>query len=147
MADEEIPESVFLDAARAMVAMDPSDDPEVYGWHRCEGCPRPTGPCACAGAPYPSRVVRAAVTSAFRAGREAAAQAILAHADEWAPNDGTPNAAQRTLRRHLHIAARVATGPPTLDQVAEALRKGDFAVCYLDDAGRSVAHDSKESAE
>lgn len=44
---------------------------------------------------------------------------IIAHADKHAPRDG--NQTQRTMRRHLHIAARIATGLPTIAETADAL--------------------------
>lgn len=51
--------------------------------------------------------------------REQAAQDILAHADKHAPGNG--NEAQRRLRRHLGIAARVAAGHPSVREIAAAL--------------------------
>lgn len=69
-------------------------------------------------------------------GRDAAAQDIEQHADELAPRDG--NIQQRRLRRHLLIAARVAAGKPTVEEVAEALAAGNFVGCHLDEAGRAV---------
>lgn len=67
-------------------------------------------------------------------GREEAAELIRAHADEHAPTDG--NIQQRRMRRHLLIAARVAAPKPTLTEVAEALKSGNYTACYLDEAGR-----------
>lgn len=52
-------------------------------------------------------------------GRQIASDAILAHADKHAPKDG--NEAQRRLRRHLHIAARVALPTVTVAEAAAAL--------------------------
>lgn len=57
--------------------------------------------------------------AAIDEGRHQAAAAILTHADKHAPKDG--NEAQRRLRRHLEIAARVAAPPITLVRAAEAL--------------------------
>lgn len=51
------------------------------------------------------------VDVAVRAGRREAADAIVAHADEWAPAAG--NTEQRRMRRHLLIAARVAAPDTT----------------------------------
>lgn len=50
-----------------------------------------------------------ALAAAYAAGRQDAADAIYAHADNTSPADG--NDAQRRRRRHLHIAARVAAPP------------------------------------
>lgn len=61
-------------------------------------------------------------------GRRQAGEAIRAHAERHAPLDG--NDAQRTLRRHLEVAA----GPMTHEEIAEALRRGDFAARRLDAA-------------
>lgn len=67
-----------------------------------------------------ARAVLAAVAPLIAARvRERAAQDILAHADKHAPANG--NEAQRRLRRHLGIAARVAAGNPSLREIAAAL--------------------------
>lgn len=62
---------------------------------------------------------RAAVDAAFAAGREAAAQALIDHANIHFPDP--TNSAQRTARRWLITAARVAAGPITPEQAAAAL--------------------------
>lgn len=86
---------------------------------------------------------RALIDAARRIGREEAAAAILAHADKHAPDrtDARPSA----MRRHLHIAARVAVGPPSDADVIAALKSmgtAPFAVgCHLDEAGRAVDPD------
>jgi hypothetical protein len=82
---------------------------------------------------------RALVDTAYRAGRQDAARDIEAHADTFAPKDG--NATQQRVRRHLLVAARVAAGPPTMAEIAEALAAGNYAVCHLDEAGRPVDPD------
>jgi hypothetical protein len=79
---------------------------------------------------------RAAVDAAFAAGREAAAQALIDHANIHFPDP--TNSAQRTARRWLITAARVAAGPITLEQAAAALAAGNYATCRLDEAGRSI---------
>lgn len=63
--------------------------------------------------------VRAAAPVIERAVRERMAAEIQAHADEFAPADG--NEAQRRVRRHLEIAARVAAPDPTLAEIVSAL--------------------------
>jgi hypothetical protein len=80
--------------------------------------------------------VAAALEAARADEREKVARRIVAHADKHAPK-GDP--ATATLRRHLLLAARVAAGPMTIDQVAEALTKGDYMVCLLDEAGQTIA--------
>src|SRR5262245_10563438 len=113
----DLPEQVYADAARAFCASTTGDalEPKMI-----------------------AAVVRAAdfrrtVESAYRAGRRAAAEAIVAHA----MRGGLPqNAARRTLHRHLRAAASVAQGPSPLSDVAEGFARGDYAACYLDEAGR-----------
>jgi hypothetical protein len=68
----------------------------------------------------------------YEAGRRAAVDAILAHAERHAP-DPSP------LRRHLHIAARVASGPVTMQAIADALAAGNYIACRLNDDGTPVA--------
>lgn len=88
-------------------------------------------------------LARAALEAAapFLAGH--IAQAILAHMQAHGPKDpGTPE--RRAWRRHLFTAAQVAsfafsTEEDIKRQAAEALNRGDFAACYLDDAGNPVA--------
>lgn len=82
---------------------------------------------------------RALVDTAYRAGRQDAARDVEAHADTFALQDG--NATQQRMRRHLLAAARVAAGPPTMAEIAEALAAGDYAVCHLDEAGRRIDPD------
>jgi hypothetical protein len=83
-------------------------------------------------------VVDALWPLAVSAGREAAARAILDHAEQHAPNSGPYVPAIAALRRHLHMAARVAAGPMTTADVVDAIRQGNFAACYLDESGRPV---------
>lgn len=63
--------------------------------------------------------VASARTEGIREGRQVASDAILAHADRHAPKDG--NETQLRLRRHLHIAARVALPAITVEEAAAAL--------------------------
>lgn len=63
----DIPDGVYQDAARAML---PAEGEDLYEWRRCGDCA--IQPCACSGEPWPSPPVRAAVESAYRAGRKAA---------------------------------------------------------------------------
>lgn len=88
---------------------------------------------------------RAAVDSAYaagiRKGRSIAAGAIVQHsAAHFCPCHADPlnEAARRTARRHLAIAARVADNPVTLQDAADALARGEAVYCHLDEAGRSV---------
>lgn len=80
---------------------------------------------------------RALMDFARRFGRQEAAAAIQAHADEHAR-------LSRMMRIHLDTAARVAVGPPSREAVVaalEAMVSSPFAVgCVLDDAGRAVKH-------
>jgi hypothetical protein len=71
-----------------------------------------------------------------RAGREDAAREILAHADRFAPAEG--NVQQQRLRRHLLIGAQVAAPDPSSRQLAEAVARGDYIGCHLDDAGQPI---------
>lgn len=71
-----------------------------------------------------------------RAAREDAARGIVEHADRHAPRNG--NVEQRRMRRHLMIAVQVASPKATLEEIAEAVRRGDFVACHLDDAGQSI---------
>jgi sugar diacid utilization regulator len=72
------------------------------------------------------------VEAAHEAGRQGSSDAIVAHADEWAPADG--NTEQRRMRRHLMIAARVAAPEPTIEDIRAALAAGNYALCYEPDS-------------
>lgn len=80
-------------------------------------------------------VVDAVLAVILPAHRELLAQEVVAHADRFAPGHNT---AQRTLRRHLLMAARVIAPKATIEQISEALRTGQYAGCRLDDAGRAI---------
>lgn len=54
-------EDVYRAAGQAMVDGGHEIDADVYAWHACDGCP---GRCSCAGIPYPSAAVRAAIDAA-----------------------------------------------------------------------------------
>ena len=58
------PDDMYQQAARAMLAV--PGGPDLFEWRQCPTCPRPFDLCSCAGVPYPSAAVRAAVD----AGRE-----------------------------------------------------------------------------
>ena len=66
-------------------------------------------------------VFKAGVAAGVAAGRTQAADDIRAHMDKHAPADG--NYAQLRLRTHLGIAERVAAGPMTAAEVAQALNE------------------------
>lgn len=57
----------------------------------------------------------------YAAARDLIAAEIRAHADRIAPADG--NLAQKRMRRHLLIAERVALGPMSREQAAEAINE------------------------
>jgi hypothetical protein len=76
--------------------------------------------------------IRAAAPLIERAVREQAAQELIA----WADKDGDSPLSAR--RRWLHAAAR-KIGPKMTDaEVIDALARGDFVGCHLDDAGRAI---------
>lgn len=76
--------------------------------------------------------IRAAAPLIERAVREQAAQELIA----WADKDGDSPLSAR--RRWLHTAAR-KVGPKMTDaEVIDALRRGDFVGCHLDEAGRAI---------
>jgi hypothetical protein len=58
------------------------------------------------------------IEAAERRGRQIASEAIVAHTEKHFPKDG--NEAQRRVRRHLAIAARVALPPLTLAEARSA---------------------------
>lgn len=72
------------------------------------------------------RVLAERLADEYRKGRQDAADAIAAHRDTHAPADG--NAAQKTLRRHLDIAIRVASPEPTGGEITAAIQAGNYAV-------------------
>lgn len=80
-------------------------------------------------------VLEAAAPLIERAVREQAAQELVAWADSL---DWENNSSLRRLRRHVHMCAQ-RIGPKMTDrEVAEALVRGDFVGCHLDDAGRAI---------
>jgi hypothetical protein len=87
----------------------------------------------------------AKLVDAHNEGRQAAADAIVAHADKIAPVGG--NSVQQRMRRHLNIAIQVASPPITMEQVAQAIRDGHFAACYHDAAGQSIPPTSPVTEE
>lgn len=86
--------------------------------------------------------VKAAYAAGHRAGRQAAADAILAHADQYLPLDGS-NAGQRTTRRYLMTAVQIASPKATLAEIGQAIKAGDCAACRLDAAGRSIPREEE----
>lgn len=87
----------------------------VYDWnHGLSGNDHPSGHQRAEA----EAAVRAAAPLLIAKARQQAADEILAHADQHAPLSGEDPSA---LRRHLHIAARVAAGMPTPEQAAAAL--------------------------
>lgn len=85
--------------------------------------------------PAAEAAVRAAAPIIERAVRERASQEIVDHANEHAPADG--NEAQRRLRRHLMIGARVVAPKPTSAEIVAALR--DALVCEVPEPSPSIA--------
>lgn len=94
-------------------------------------------------------LARAALEAAAPILAEHVAQKILAHADRQFPKTdpakkpGQPDR-WRTWHRHFGIAARVAAFAFSTEEdikrgTAEAIARGDFAVCHLDAAGNPVA--------
>lgn len=68
---------------------------------------------------------------------------------EWSNEKGRtevfgPLAARR---RAIQSAARHIAPMPTPEEIVDALRRGDFVGCHLDDAGRSIAPDSQPGKE
>ena len=52
-------DEVYRAAGLALVPYGDDEGVSLFEWHACQRCPG--GPCACAGAPYPSEPVRAAI--------------------------------------------------------------------------------------
>lgn len=102
----EIPEQVYRDAAKAMVTSDyDADEDRCFEWHPCARCPQPGQPCACAGDPWPSPAVRAAVESAYRAGEDASPSGsvlILTRQEFGATVYGLLTPGQRAEISYLH---------------------------------------------
>lgn len=80
-------------------------------------------------------VVNAAAPLIERAVREQAAGELIAWANSL---DYTNNSSLRRLRRHAHQCAQRVAPKPTREEVLEALQRGDFVGCHLDDAGRAI---------
>ena len=102
-------------------------------------------------------LIRMVLEAAAPAMAEHAARKITAHMNEHEPKargdliGGTAAEAQRrrTWRRHFGIAARIAAGAFSTDddmkrEAAAALNRGDFAACYLDEAGNPVAESRED---
>jgi hypothetical protein len=96
------------------------------------------------------RVIRCALEAAAPVMAEAVAEKITAHKYAHEPKGpliggrSAEEQRRRTWRRHLGIAAQVAalafSTPEDLKrEAAGALNRGDYAACWLDEAGRSVA--------
>lgn len=85
--------TVLRAAALAMVPFGHWDEADLFEWHPCEDQPACTAmhgdPCACAGVPWPSAAVRAAVTAATSLIRAQVAEEI-AQAIEAARGDRCP---------------------------------------------------------
>ncbi len=86
------------------------------------------------------RVIRCTLEAAASLLAEAVARKILAHMEAHGPRELGTGA----WRRHFRIAAQVAAGAFSTDedlkrQAAEALNRGDYMACYLDDTGNPVA--------
>ncbi len=79
-----------------------------------------------------------------RAVREQAALELVAWADGL---DHAGSSALRRLRRHIHMCVQ-RIGPKMTDaEMVQALQRGDFAVCHLDDAGRAIPPAGSERGE
>jgi hypothetical protein len=116
------------------VAMD-DDQPDLYreaaeAWLAVD--PDGPTPTVLAG----MRTLMAAVDRVAELVRAEAVQAIIDHANIHFPDP--TNSAQRTARRWLHTAARIAAGPITHEQAVTALAAGQYIACNLDEAGRAV---------
>ncbi len=100
-----------------------------------------------------ARVIRRVLETAAPAMAEHVAARILAHMEEHGPRDaaGEPldSLTGMAWRRHLRTAAQVAslafsTEEDIKREAAEALSRGDYTACFLDDAGKSVAGERED---
>lgn len=92
-------------------------------------------------------LARVALEAAAPLLADAVAAKILAHMEKHGPQGGTPLG--RAWRRHFRIAAQVAslafsTPEDVKRMAAEALARGDYTACYLDEAGKSVGGTRKD---
>jgi hypothetical protein len=101
------------------------------------------------------RVIRRVLEEVAPAMADHVAQKITAHKYAHEPKGpliGGKSAEEhrrRTWRRHLGIAAQVASLAFSTEEdikraAAAALNRGDFAACYLDDAGKPVAGERED---
>ena len=116
-------EQVYLNAALAMVPFG-DDDERLFEYHSCVDRPNCTPPCACSGVPWPSPAVRAAVDTAWRAGRTSARREIVellrlvaeGRREYAKPHDGTDGAGAqvaafiRAEASDFDTAANIAEG-------------------------------------
>lgn len=102
-------------------------------------------------------IVRDALEAAAPVLAEAVARKITGHMEKFGPRKprgalepvSDTGRAHRAWRRHFGIAARVAAGAFSTDDdklrmAAEAIGRGDYAACYLDDAGNPVAGERED---
>lgn len=85
--------------------------------------------------------IRAAAPLIARAERELAAGELIAWADSLGWEN---NSSLRRLRRHAHQCAQRVAPKPTAEEVLEALARGDYVSCHLDDAGRAIPPSERE---
>lgn len=76
----------------------------------------------------------AVLAATEKVAREQAADELIA----WADTLDRDNASLRTLRRHVGMCAQRIAPKPSAEEVVEALRRGDFVGCVLDEAGRAI---------
>ncbi len=89
--------------------------------------------------------VKIAAPIIARATRELVAAELAAWADEI-PADERRTGPRATRYRTLMAAARRAGPKMTTEDVAEAIKAGNFAVCHLDEAGRAIARGGDEAS-
>lgn len=78
--------------------------------------------------------VTAAVLAAAPIIERQVREKLAAELAEWADTHPPMSA----IRRHGHIAARRVGPKLTLQDVADALMRGNYVYCHLDDAGRAI---------
>jgi len=157
MADPELPAAVGPSVARHLrraigaaliqsgwMDRDDPDEADLLQFQNCDSCEQLR--CACSGVPFLSSLIwdqvdkfgdlTAALAAHERQIRSRVAEELFAWADEKGGKEVFGPLAAR--RRAIHSAARHIAPKPTLEEIAAAFKAGDFAGCYLDDAGRAI---------